>query len=761
MRKQFIHKNSIKFKWLCAYTIIFAVPVLASLIFFSGMSRKMYQQIAVQNFNVLERNMNELDEMFLETERICNNLVLDPSINAYINMTGNDKEKVYKFREIRDVLSRNTINIPMDKMIAVLYFRDEDIILTNDGMYDRTEFYDCFSDKSVDIDTWYDGLAGGDSLFEKMNFIFADNRSSQAIRYKKQIPYRGDEQITLIVNYNAELLLDNSSDISYMSDRSIIIENEKSNEIYAENTENISDSIKKKAATGKDKITKLNKYVAAYIPSRISGLKYTCFVPVNQFFYEYRSIRNAFILFTIAVFLIGFMIITVLLNINYAPIKKIIQKNSVDFENDENEFFALSKFINKNIKEKTELLAVCNENRDIVTEYVLGRLLTGEINSKKDINRMLEQQQIDIKQAWSYIVMFIRVENEDDFFSDSTMNSAEKRQMISFMIDNILGELFGQLSYKGYTVPIGEKIFYVIGGTNIKKQSVIDKFKYASEFFEEQFGICMSMSLSNVNNGYKGINMCFNQAVEGMNELVIYDNKDIVLYEDVEKRKNDDIKKTNDENELLISLLAKQNPQQIKEYIEFLFSPYMAGGNFSPHNYRVFRLQIIGVFLQAVAEYVQSDEERRRIQKDLMSIEKQDFSLSKTLLILKEVTDDMCCNNKKEVKNDAKSDVVVRVKNYIDNNYGNPDINVQILGEMFEISDGYLSHLFKQSMDVSIPDYVSRTRINKAKELLRDKRNTNEMIYNEVGFTNKSTFIRVFKRQTGMTPKQYRETIGL
>lgn len=755
MRKQFFHKKSIKFKWLWAYTVIFAVPVLAGIIFFSGMSRKMYQQIAIQNFDVLEQKMNELENMFLETERICSNLELDPDINDYINLPDNNKEKLYKLRRIRESIVRNTVNIPADKMLVALYFRDINVILTNDGMYDRTEFYECFSDKSSDIDEWYNALTGEDALFEKTNFVFKDNKASKSIRYKKQIPYQGGERITLIVNYNVEVLLNNVSEISFMNDKSIIIENEKSNEIYSENAENISDEIKKKATESKDKIIKLNKYVAAYIPSHISGLKYTCFVPVNQFFYEYRQIRIAFTIFTVVVFLIGFFMIAILLNINYAPLKSIMQKNIIDMENGENEFYALSKFINKNIKEKTELLAICNENRDIVTEYVLARLLTGEINNKKDINHMLYQQQIDIKPTWDYIIMFIRVENEDDFFSDVSMDSVEKKQMINFMINNVFEELLGQLSYKGYLVPIGKNIFYVIGSASIKKQCIIDKFKYACKFFEEQFGICMSMSLSNVNYGYKGINAGFNQAVEGMNELVIYDNKDIVLYEDVEKRRNDDIKKTNEENDLLIKLFSKQNPQQIKEYIEFLFSPWVSDDNFSSHNYRVFRLQTVGVFLCGIAEYIHSDEARRRIQKKLMDIEKQDFSPSKTLLILKGVTDEMCCDDKKEVKND----VVDRVKYYIDNNYSNPDINIQILGEMFEISDGYLSHLFKQSMNISIPDYVSKIRINKAKELLKNKNNTNEMIYNEVGFTNKSTFIRVFKRQTGMTPKQYRETI--
>lgn len=758
MLGNFFHKKSIKVKWLWAYTIIFAVPVLASIIFFSGMSRKMYHQIAAQNLNVLEQKMNELENMFLETERICGVLELDPDINDYINLPdGKDKEKMYRLRKIKECLVRNTINLPADKMAVGLYFKDIDMVLTKDGMYEKSEFYECFSDKSSDIDKWYDDLiTPGNTSFTKTNFIFRDNKVSKSIGYKKQIPYQGRKIITLIVNYNVESLLDNISEISFMKEQSIIIEDENTNEIYSDNMEKIPDKIRDKANKDNNQIIKFNDYVVTHIPSRISGLKYTCCIPIKQFFQEYRYIRTMFIIFTIVVFLIGFSIITILLNINYAPLKRIMQKNIIEKGDEENEFYALSKFINQNVTEKTELLAICNENRNIVTEYVITRLLTGEVSSKKDIKRMITQQNIDIKPTWYYIIMMIRVENKDDFFSDTSMNLTERNQMINFMINNVLEELMEQLSYKGYLVPIDEKIFYVVGGANINKQCVIDKFKYAQKVFEDQFGVCMSASVSNVNYGYEGMNICFNQAVEGMNELVIYDNKDIVLYEDVETQRSENLQKTEKDKNLLLSLFAKQDAEQVKEYLKFLFASWMSDDNFSVHNYRVFRLETVGVFLQSISEHVCPDEVRVQLQKTLMDIEKQDFSPSKTLLILESVADELCRGNEKAI---IKNNLVERVKDYIDNNYFDSNINIQILGKKFEISEGYLSQLFKQQMNISILDYISGMRIAKATELLKDKKNTNEMIYTAVGFTNKSTFIRVFKRQTGMTPKQYRETI--
>lgn len=68
----------------------------------------------------------------------------------------------------------------------------------------------------------------------------------------------------------------------------------------------------------------------------------------------------------------------------------------------------------------------------------------------------------------------------------------------------------------------------------------------------------------------------------------------------------------------------------------------------------------------------------------------------------------------------------------------------------------YFSTLFKQATGSSFKDYLNYIRIEESKKLLT---NTGDSILNialAVGFENQSYFTKVFKKYTGMTPKQYR-----
>ena len=64
--------------------------------------------------------------------------------------------------------------------------------------------------------------------------------------------------------------------------------------------------------------------------------------------------------------------------------------------------------------------------------------------------------------------------------------------------------------------------------------------------------------------------------------------------------------------------------------------------------------------------------------------------------------------------------------------------------------------MFKEKYKVSIPDYINLVRINQAKELLSETPQSVQTIAAAVGFTESSTFIRVFKKTEGITPGVYR-----
>jgi len=100
--------------------------------------------------------------------------------------------------------------------------------------------------------------------------------------------------------------------------------------------------------------------------------------------------------------------------------------------------------------------------------------------------------------------------------------------------------------------------------------------------------------------------------------------------------------------------------------------------------------------------------------------------------------------------------ICARTKEYIDAHYNDSQLSVTVLGSMLKISPYYLSTLFRDKYQLTIPDYIAKTRINHAKILLRNSSDNILKIAKAAGFQESTSFIRVFKKLEGITPGAYR-----
>lgn len=85
------------------------------------------------------------------------------------------------------------------------------------------------------------------------------------------------------------------------------------------------------------------------------------------------------------------------------------------------------------------------------------------------------------------------------------------------------------------------------------------------------------------------------------------------------------------------------------------------------------------------------------------------------------------------------------------------DLSLAELAAVAHLSPHYFVSLFKQSMELTPHKYITRCRIEKAKELLRQPELPIVEIAQQVGFQNQSHFTRVFRQHTQTTPKVYRD----
>ena len=99
------------------------------------------------------------------------------------------------------------------------------------------------------------------------------------------------------------------------------------------------------------------------------------------------------------------------------------------------------------------------------------------------------------------------------------------------------------------------------------------------------------------------------------------------------------------------------------------------------------------------------------------------------------------------------------VKEYIHKNY-NQSITVKDIAEAMFYNPNYLNNVFKEETGTTILDYITRHRIDKAKEMLSqsDTMKVKEVAAT-VGYSNGAYFRSLFKRHVGMSPKDYRQAV--
>lgn len=269
-----------------------------------------------------------------------------------------------------------------------------------------------------------------------------------------------------------------------------------------------------------------------------------------------------------------------------------------------------------------------------------------------------------------------------------------------------------------------------------------------------------SVSISSLHNGLDSIKDCY---IEAISVHEYQENHKIAFfsYEELSNRtRQNAYQYTLEENMLLQKALKEGDAEKAKSIVNSVIDRNKMNGA-SPKTLRFLLFSISGTIIRTINSF---DERYAEVIPGINFppiMQSQNFQ--KSLVGVEEIIDSTCYSVKAIQDSLAESSsetyqVYKNVIEYIHANYMNAMINVSSIADHFDISIAYLSRIFKKYHGINISEYITLYRLDRAKELLNEKKMVGEVV-DKCGFGSLRTFLRVFKSVEGITPGQYKHSV--
>jgi two-component system, response regulator YesN len=106
---------------------------------------------------------------------------------------------------------------------------------------------------------------------------------------------------------------------------------------------------------------------------------------------------------------------------------------------------------------------------------------------------------------------------------------------------------------------------------------------------------------------------------------------------------------------------------------------------------------------------------------------------------------------------EGKGNTVYTILKYVKENYFNEDLSIKSIADYTFLTSTYLCLIFKNGTGKTINQFITEVRMEKAKELLKDRKIKLYEVASKVGYPDANYFAKAFKKMVGLNPSEYRE----
>jgi two-component system response regulator YesN len=270
------------------------------------------------------------------------------------------------------------------------------------------------------------------------------------------------------------------------------------------------------------------------------------------------------------------------------------------------------------------------------------------------------------------------------------------------------------------------------------------------------YGFSVTMGIGSICSNIYDLHHSYKDAVTALDYRLILGRNKIICIDDIEPRKSGNLFFDELKEKQLTSSIKVGNAEELTKTVDALFEE-MGQNNVSFKDCQIYLLQMLTSILKAA----------RDLNIDTDNIIGDNYSIFLDILKLNDLQEIYKCvialclkikNSISRDRQDSCKQIVKEATEYLNNNYNDSEITIDHICGKLHISAAYFSTIFKKETKYTFVNYLTKVRMEAAKELLRTTDCKTFEIAKRVGFSEPNYFSYCFKKKFGVSPSQYRNS---
>lgn len=421
---------------------------------------------------------------------------------------------------------------------------------------------------------------------------------------------------------------------------------------------------------------------------------------------------------------------------NYRPVERLVDIMNVD-ENESNEFSAIENKISEMHSDYSSLVKSNEKNFYSQRDEYFKRVIEGIDSADEEMFDADTMKNYGFEfDSERFGVLLVRIKNPRVFVEmlDMTLDMAQ------YAMKNVVLELAETAGIRAWACTIRSNVMGVLLNFSPKYPDYAiparDISAELAEVFAKYYSAELLCAIGGEVNSAEEIKESYRQALKAENYALVLDLNETIFYSEL-ANKNEDYLYTTDSERKIIAALKSGDFDKCKELMDELYDSNVASHTRSASAVQLFMLELYRTLSGVLAEapsvnFADPENMSAGVMYNKM---------------LKSVAEH--CGR---ISNRRQRSVGDKVREYIEENYGDENLSVSLIGDFFGLTPSYLSKLFKDETGETILNYIHFVRIKHAEEFLRSGKSV-EKTAQLVGYTNVNSFTRVYKKLTGITPR--------